>query len=95
MNNLEVTDAKAKKLGELEDLSIETIRNALTETIPADAETVKVAVKTLSMVARNRQTMTNRSAIECGMATRIATPEEMRKYVANTTPHVIKALTGS
>ena len=89
-----MTDAKAKKLEEVEDLALDTIKDALDETIAADDEKVKVAVKTMSVVAKNRQTSTHRVGIDFGMATSIATDKELKKYIETTSPHIKKALTG-
>lgn len=94
MITLQITDAKAKKLDEVEDLALEEIRSALKGETAADDEVVKVAVKTLSMVAKNRQTSSHRAAIEFGMATSIATDEQLKKYIEVTNPQVQKALTG-
>lgn len=94
MSTLQISEAKAKKLDEIEDLALDTIREALKGEIAADAEEVKIAVKIASIVAKNRQTSTHRSAIEFGMATGIATPEELKKYIEITNPQVTKALTG-
>ena len=94
MNSLQMTEAKAQKLNEVEDLALDTIKDALKGTIPADTEEVKVAVKTMSMVAKNRQTTTHRTAIEFGMATSIGTEEQLKKYIKATNPQVQKALAG-
>ena len=94
MNHLQVTDAKAGKLGELEDLSMTAIKAALTGKKASDSEEVKIAVKVLGIVAKTRQTLTNRSAIEFGMASSIGSDEQLKKYVAVTNPQVQKALKG-
>ena len=94
MISLQMTEAKAKKLEEVESLALDVIRNALDDALPADDEKVKVAVKTMSVVAKNRQTLTHRTAIDFGMATSIATDKEMKKYIEATSPHIKKALTG-
>ncbi len=94
MISLQMTEAKAKKLEEVESLALDVIKEALDDTIAADDEKVKVAVKTMSVVAKNRQTLTHRTAIDFGMATSIATDREMKKYIETTSPHIKKALTG-
>lgn len=94
MITLQMTEAKAKGLGEIEDLSMATVKQALKDEIGADDERVKVAVKMLGMVAKNRQTMTNRSAIEFGMVSSIATEAQLKKYVAATNPQIQKAISG-
>ena len=94
MNNLDITDAKEKKMDVVEDLAIEVVRRALVGELPADEEQVKLACKTCSVTAKNRQTLTNRKAIESSMAFSIATEAEKKKYIKATHPHVLKALTG-
>ena len=94
MISLQMTEAKAKKLEEVEDLSLDVIKEALNDTLASDDEKVKVAVKTMSVVAKNRQTLTHRVGIDFGMATSIATDKELRKYIETTSPHIKKALTG-
>jgi len=94
MISLQITEAKAKKLGEVEDLSLGVIKEALNGTLASDDEKVKVAVKMMSAVAKNRQTLTHRVGIDFGMATSIATDKEMRKYIETTSPHIKKALVG-
>lgn len=94
MITLQMTANKAKKMDEIEDLSLDTIKSALKGEKDADADEVKVAVKMMGVVAKNRQTMTNRSAIEFGMATSIASDEQLKKYISATSPHIQKALGG-
>lgn len=94
MITLQMTEAKARKLEAVEDLALDVIKDALDETVAADDEKVKVAVKTMSVVAKNRQTSTHRVGIDFGMATSIATDEQLKKYIEVTSPHIKKALTG-
>lgn len=93
MKNLQMTEEKTKKLDEIEDLALDTIKQALKEEIDSDDERVKVSVKTLGIVAKNRQTSTHRSAIEYGMAANIATPEQLKKYINATNPQIKKTFT--
>ena len=94
MNNLDLTQEKADKMSEIENLSLDVIKDALNESIDADEEKVKVATKMLSTVAKNRQTLTNRAAIEFGMAKSIASEADLKKYVKVTSPHIQKAISG-
>ena len=94
MVTLQMTEAKARKLEEVEGLALDVIKDALDDNIAADDEKVKVAVKTLSVVAKNRQTSTHRVGIDFGMATSIATEEQLKKYIEATSPHIKKALAG-
>ncbi len=94
MVTLQMTEAKARKLEKVEDLALDAIREALDGTVEADDEKVKVAVKTMSVVAKNRQTSTHRVGIDFGMASSIATDEQLKKYIEATSPHIKKALAG-
>lgn len=94
MNSLNMTDTKAAKMGEMEDLAMTTIKKVLDGKLSADGEEVKVAVKMMGVVAKNRQTLTNRAAVEFGMAQIIATDDGLKKYVTATSPHIQKAIGG-
>ncbi len=94
MITLQMTKVKADSLSEIEDMSLATVKKALNDEIDADDEKVKVAVKMMGVVAKNRQTMTNRTAIEFGMASSIATVQQLERYVAATNPEIKKALGG-
>lgn len=92
MINLRMSADKEKKMDEIEDLSLNTIKETLKGVTDAEDEVVKVAVKMMGVVAKNRQTLTHRSALEFTMATSVATEKELKKYVKNTSPQVQKAL---
>lgn len=94
MNNLQINEAKAQKMDAIEDLSLDAIKNALEGNVPADEETVKVAVKMMGVVAKNRQTLTHRGAVEFAMASSIATEQQLKKYIEVTNPQIKKALGG-
>lgn len=94
MKNLEMTEVKAQKLSEVEDLALETVKDALKGTVAADAPEAKLASHTLSVVAKNRQTLTARQAIGFNMASTIASEKELKRYIEITNPEVKKALTG-
>lgn len=94
MITLQMTQAKSDSLSEIEDLALATVQKALKDEIDADDEKVKVAVKMMGIVAKNRQTMTNRTAIEFGMASSIATEKQLESYVKVTNPQIQKALGG-
>ena len=94
MNTLGMTELKAEKMSKLEDMSLDTIKEALKGEISADDDKVKVAVKMMGVVAKNRQTLTNRSAIEFGMAQIIADEAGLKKYVKITSPQIQKAIGG-
>jgi len=94
MATLQITEVKAKKMDEVEDLSLDAVKDALKGINPADSEDVKLAIKTLSVVAKNRQTSTHRSALEFGMVSSVATEEQRKKYIAATNPQIQKAIAG-
>lgn len=86
-----MTTQKIRKMDKVEDLSLDVIKNALETGADSDDEQVKVAVKMMGVVAKNRQTMTNRSAIEFSMANRVGTDTELKSYVKATNPQIQKA----
>lgn len=93
MSNLDVTEMKAGKLNKLEDSAIQILQGFVDGNRDCD-EVVKGSLKIMNVVAKNRQTVTHRTAIEFGMATSIATEEQLRKYIEVTNPQVKKALAG-
>lgn len=94
MADMDITNAKAKKLNELEDSALLILQSFVDEKRDCD-DVVKGSLKIVNMVAKNRQTTTHKKAIEFSMAASIATEEQKKKYIAATSPHVLKALTGS
>lgn len=92
MISLKITEQKAAQLDEIETLSLDVIKKALGGDLDAGDDSVKVAAKMLGVVAKNRQTMTNRCAIEFSMASSIATEKQLEKYIGATMPEVKKAL---
>ena len=94
MNTLSMTEAKAKQMDIIEDLSMETIQQALDGGIDADDDKVKIAVKMMAVVAKNRQTVMHRSAVEFGMAQFITDETGLKKYLKATNPQIQKAIGG-
>ncbi len=95
MKHLQMTEAKAGVMSEIEDLALAKIKQALNGETDADAEDVKIAVKVLSTVSKNRQTVMHRDAVEFGMAQFIADDEGLAKYIAVTNPQIQKAISGN
>ena len=93
MRALDITESKAQKFDVMEDKAIELIEKVLTEEREVD-DLTKVALQSLSIVSKNRQTLTNRQAIGWSIANTIATPEELKRYIAVTNPELTKILTG-
>ena len=94
MNTLAMTEAKADQMSAIEDTSMEIITQALSDQIDADSDKVKIAVKMMSAVAKNRQTMMHRAAVDFRMALSIASESELKKYLKATNPQIQKALGG-
>ncbi len=92
MKHLQMTEAKAVAMSEIEDLALDKIKQALKGETDADAEDVKIAVKVLSTVSKNRQTVMHRDAVEFGMAQFIADEAGMKKYITATNPQIQKAI---
>ncbi len=92
MITLNMTEAKASKMSEIEDLSLATIKKALDGTVSADNDEVKVAVKMMGVVAKNRQTLTHRTAIDFNMAFSVADEKQLAKYIEFTNPQIQKAM---
>ena len=93
MNSLDVTQKKADRLEALEELAITTLTEALKDERDVDDKT-QIAMKTLNMIAKNRQTMTAREGIRFSMAQSIGNDDQLKKYIAVTQPQVKKALEG-
>lgn len=93
MRALDVTEKKAKSFDEMENKAITVIEKVLSEGRDVD-DLTKVALQSLNIVAKNRQTLTNRQAIGWSIAHTIATPEELKKYIEVTNPELSKLLQG-
>lgn len=92
MNDLTMLPKKIEQMDKMEDLSMEAINAALNDEIDADGDKVKVAVKMMGVVAKNRQTLTHRKAVDFNMAGVALSDEQLRKYVNATSPQIKKAL---
>ena len=92
MTTLTMTEAKADHMNAIEDASMDIIQQALSGKLDADGDNVKIAVKMMSAVAKNRQTMMHRGAVEFRMVMAIASEAEMKKYLEATNPQIKKAL---
>lgn len=94
MNTLTMTEAKADQMSKIEDMSMDVIQKALKDEIESDDDKVKIAVKMMSAVAKNRQTMMHRGAVEFRMVAAIASEAEMKQYLKATQPQIQKAISG-
>ncbi len=89
---LDMNPKTEKAMVALEEKSIEALSEALGRGGEMD-DTEKAAVKLLGVVAKNRQTLTARSALNFQMAREITSdPAAMRKYVAATNPQLTAQL---
>lgn len=94
MQNLDMTNEKAKRMSEIEAEAIEVIGSVILEKRDFD-ETASTAMKFLNVVAKNRQTLTAREGIRFNMAQSIAAnPSELAAYIAASSPEIKKAITG-
>ena len=91
MANLDVSEQKCKKLNELEDEAIDMLLSALKGNREVDEE-VKLAMKALNVVSKNRQTLSHRQALEFAIARVTMTDAELKKYAEVTSPEVKKLL---
>ena len=94
MNTLTMTEAKGKKMDAIEDMSMDAIQQVLDGGIEADDDKVKIAVKMMGVVAKNRQTVMHRSAVEFGMAQFITDEAGLKQYLKATNPQIQKAIGG-
>ena len=90
--SLEMTESKQEQMGALEDKSIEMLMGVLNGNPVDDA--AKMAMKTLGVVAKNRQTLTAREGIRFAMARMVASPDQLKKYVESTQPEIKKLTSG-
>ena len=94
MNSLQMTEAKAGRMNAIEDASMEAIQQALDDKMDADDDKVKIAVKMMGVVAKNRQTVMHRSAVEFGMAQFVTDEAGLQRYLKATQPQIQKAIGG-
>ncbi len=94
MTNLEMSEQKCKKMSELEDTAIDMLLSALKGNRDVDEE-VKIAMKALNMVAKNRMTLSHRRGLDFAMARITMTDDELKKYAQVTAPEIKKLLKAS
>ena len=92
MITLQITPQKEAALNAIEDLSMKVVKKALKGEIGPEDDQVKIAVATLSLVAKNRQIATKRDSFEFAVAVSTATEEQLAKYIEVTSPKIHKAL---
>lgn len=91
METLNMTEAKAKKLMELEDDTLKVLSQAMKEERDID-ETVVSAIKIQNMITKNRVTASAREAISL-QAVQLTNDEKiMKKYVKASFPEIRKLM---
>lgn len=91
MNSLDLTEEKMKRMNEVENNALIIVDDVLKDQRTVD-DTAKIAMKTLNMVAKNRQTMTAREGYRFNMAFSVANEKELRRYIIATQPEIKKYL---
>jgi len=86
--NLDITEAKAEKLGELESKAMDVLLGVMNGALVDDQ--AKVAMQVMNTVAKSRQTLTAREGIRFSMVKHVANKEEMRQYITSTQPQIKK-----
>jgi hypothetical protein len=89
-----MSEQKCNKMSELEDTAIDMLLSALKGNRDVDEE-VKVAMKALNVVAKNRMTLSHRRGLDFAMARITMTDDELKKYAQVTTPEIKKLLKAS
>lgn len=92
MSYLEISETRSQKFDEVEKLALDVLIKALKDGGEIGDE-VTIAVKTLNMVAKNRQTLTAREAIRWSMVQTLDDPIQLKKYIGFSEPEIKKALT--
>lgn len=87
--NLGMTDEKCERLSELEDKAIEIILDALNGHEELGDRT-KLAMTSINVVAKNRQTLSHRRAVEVGVARMAFSDDELKSYLKTTAPEIKK-----
>jgi len=92
MKTLDVDRTKLAKMDTAENLALDIVVDALNKRRDVD-DHVKIAMKTLNIIGKNRQTLTHNKGLCFAMAASIAgTPQELTRYVKATQPEIRKAL---
>jgi hypothetical protein len=94
MRSLDVSDTKGKKLDEMENTALD-ILNDFFKGKRDFGDDVKLAMQSLHVVAKNRQTLTAREGMRFNMVSAITDdPKALKKYVDATSPEIGKLLPG-
>ena len=92
MSTLDVSEAKAKKLDDMEHSALDILNSFFAGKL-AFGDEVKLAMQSLNVVAKNRQTLTAREGMRFSMVSAITNdPKALKKYVKATSPEIGKLL---
>ena len=89
--SLEITENKAEKMGELEDVSMDLVLEYLRGNRQGGDDVVTARCMITAMKG-NRQTMTAKEALRFNMASSVASESQLKKYVSATCPQIKKLL---
>ena len=91
MDGLEITENKAKKMGEVEDVSLDVVLEYL-KGKRQGGDDVVTARCMINAMKGNRQTLTAREALRFNMAQSIADETQLKKYVKASCPEIKKLI---
>ena len=91
--SLEITEGKEKKMGELEDVSMDVVLEYLKGNRQGGDDVVTARCM-INAMKGNRQTMTAKEALRFNMASSVSSEAQLKKYVAATCPQIKKLLKG-
>jgi len=89
--SLEITENKAEKMGELEDVSMDLVLEYLRGNRQGGDDVVTARCM-INAMKGNRQTMTAKEALRFNMASSVASESQLKKYVSATCPQIKKLL---
>lgn len=90
--SLEITEIKEKKMGELEDVSMDVVLEYL-KGKRQGGDDVVTARCMINAMKGNRQTLTAKEALRFNMASSVASEAQLKRYVSATCPQIKKLLT--
>ena len=94
MKTLDISDTKAKKLDEMENSALDILNGFFSGNRDFGDE-VKLAMQSLNIVAKNRQTLTAREGQRFNMISAITKDAKvLKKYIQVTSPEIGKLLPG-
>jgi len=89
--SLEITESKEKKMGELEDVSMDLVLEYL-KGDRQGGDDVVTARCMINAMKGNRQTLTAKEALRFNMASSVSSEAQLKRYVSATCPQIKKLL---